>query len=164
MWAFALAAHAEVGNPTAAYQSAFKIAMAGQPIPAEQKSAPQPVKPAPVGTQARGEPVATPVPEQFVSEGPASLASRRAVPVNNDSAVSRMVSGAEKQYKDIESFLGRVASTGQGSSGPGAGVPVLVLAFLCTAAVLDHYRRHGRWATDEDTLELLYARELTPPG
>jgi hypothetical protein len=77
----------------------------------------------------------------------------------------RVARGAETKYQEIESFFGRVASAGHDGAGSGTGVPVLVLALVSAVAVLDHHRlRANRWATDESALELLYARELTPPG
>jgi len=167
--AFALVAHADVGNPTSAYQSAFKIAQMHQPPPAAAKpaAAPAATKPDPSTAKApgitRGEPVATPVPEQFVSEAPAPVVVPRHTS-GLQSGIARIVFGAEAKYRAIEAFFGRVASAPQGGPGAGAGVPVLVLGVLCVAAVLDHHRRYGRWATDENGLELLYARELTPPG
>jgi hypothetical protein len=166
-FAFALAAHADVGNPTSAYQSAFKIAQMQQPAPVVAKPAPAATKPDPTNAQApagRGEPVATPVPEQFVSEAPAPVVMRRQSS-EHGSAVARIVFGAEAKYREIEAFFGRVASAPQGGPGGGAGVPVLVLAFLSVAAALNRHRLLGnRWATDENVFELLYARELTPPG
>jgi hypothetical protein len=166
-FAFALAAHADVGNPASTYQSAFKIAQMPQPVVAASKPVPAATKPDPIKAQApsgRGEPVATPVPEQFVSEAPAPVAGPRQLS-GHRSAVAGIVFGAEAKYREIEAFFGRVASAPQGGPGGGAGVPVLVLAFLCVATALNRHRLlGGRWVTDENALELLYARELTPPG
>jgi hypothetical protein len=138
--------------------------------PAAEAAKPAPpaaTKPDPTKAQApagRGEPVATPVPEQFVSEAPAPVVVRREFS-GHRSAVAGIVFGAEAKYREIEAFFGRVASAPQGGPGGGAGVPVLVLAFLSVAAVLNRHRLLGnRWATDENVFELLYARELTPPG
>ena len=164
--ALGVAAHADVANPASTYQSALRIAQvresaAGvttQPAPAT-KPAPAAKVQAPVQ---RVEPVATPVPEQFVSQAPAPVVAPRAT--GRDSVVSRIVFGAEAKYREIEAFFGRAASAGPEGPGAGAGVPVLVLGVLGLAAVFDHHRRSGRWAADEDVLELLYARELTPPG
>src|SRR5207247_224797 len=97
--AFGLAARADVANPSSTYKSAFKIAQVREPASA---------KPAPATTQApvkRLEPEATPVPEQFVSQAPAPVVSRR----SSGSAVSRIVFGAEAKYREIEAFFGRVA-------------------------------------------------------
>ena len=155
--ALGLAARADVANPASTYQSAFKIAQVRELAPAAVKPAP-PKAQVPV---ARVEPVATPVPEQFVTEAPAPVvAPRRAA---HESAVARLVFGAEAKYREIEAFFGRAASAGPDGPSAGAGVPVLVLGVLGAAAVFDHHRRN-RWAADESALELLYARELTPPG
>ena len=159
----AVTASADAGDPTSAYQSAFKIALTPQAVQAASKPAPAPevVKPEPAKAAAPStgdEPVATPVPEQFVSQGPAPARQE------HRSVVERIVFGAGAKYRVIESFFGRVASATQDGAGPGTGVPVLVLAVLSVAAVVEHHRRHSRWATDENVLELLYARELTPPG
>jgi hypothetical protein len=78
--------------------------------------------------------------------------------------VSRLVFGAQAKYREIEAFFGRAASAGPEGPGAGTGVPVLVLGVFSLAAVFDHHRRSNRWAADENALELLYARELTPPG
>jgi hypothetical protein len=163
--AMALAASADVGNPTSAYQSAFKIALTPQAVQAASRpvaSAPEAAKPDPaksVAPRVGDEPVATPVPEQFVSQGPAPVVVR-----DHRSMMERIVFGVGAKYRAIESFFGRVASATQDGPGAGTGVPVLVLAVLSVAAVVEHHRRHGRWATDGNVLELLYARELTPPG
>lgn len=161
LFALGLAAHADVANPASTYQSAFKIAQVRQP-PAPAVAEPAPAKArAPV---ARVEPDATPVPEQFVSEAPAPVVVQPRHGSVDDSAVARIVFGAEARYREIEAFFGRVATAGQDLPGAGAGVPALVLGILSVAAVLDHHRLMGRWAADENALELLYARELTPPG
>ena len=166
-FALAVAASADAGNPASAYESAFKIALTPQAVQAAKPAQPAPAeaKPVPVkaevkAPEASDEPVVTPVPEQFVSQGPAPVVPRR----EYRSVVERIVFGAGAKYRAIESFFGRVASAPQDGSGPGTGVPVLALAVLSLAAVVEHHRRHNRWATDENALELLYARELTPPG
>jgi hypothetical protein len=160
LFALGLAARADVANPASTYQSAFKIAQMRDPAPA-----PVPAKSAPSRVQApvqRVEPAATPVPEQFVSQAPAPVVAPREH--GHGSVVSRIVFGAEAKYRDIEAFFGRAASASPEGTGAGAGVPVLVLGVLGAAAVFDHHRRGNRWAADENALELLYARELTPPG
>ena len=165
LFAFGLAARADVANPASTYQSAFKIAQVREPASTPTKPAPAPVMPAPAKVQApvrRVEPDATPVPEQFVSEAPAPVVAPRSSA--HRSVVAAIVFGAEAKYREIEAFFGRAASAGPDGPGAGAGVPVLVLGTLGLAAVFDHQRRSGRWAADEDGLELLYARELTPPG
>jgi hypothetical protein len=159
--ALAVAASASVGNPADAYQSAFKIALAGQPVPRTDVIAPKPRAAQPRQGVARVEPAATPVPEQFVSQGPGpAVAPKR----SHGSAVAGLVGAAEARYRQIESFFGRVASTAQSGATPGTGVPVLVVGFLTAVAVVEHQRRRVRWAAGGRALEFLYARELTPPG
>lgn len=169
--AFAVSAGADVGNPASTYESAIKIALSRQAVQAASKPAVQPqaakpevAKPEPekaTESEERGEPVATPVPESFVSQGPAPVVARAH---ERRSVVDRIVFGAGAKYRALEAFVGRVASTAQDGSGPGTGVPVLALGVLAAVAVVEHQRRHNRWATDENALELLYSRELTPPG
>jgi len=167
LFALGLAARADVSNPASTYQSAFKIAQVREPASSPAKPAPAPARPAPAPAKAqapvtRVEPDATPVPEQFVSEAPVPVVALRSSAQR--STVAAIVFGAEAKYREIEAFFGRAASAGPDGPGAGAGVPVLVLGILGLAAVFDHQRRSGRWAADEDGLELLYARELTPPG
>lgn len=168
---FALAASADAGSPASAHESAFKIALpdqavkaAGEPAPAKPAATkPQPAKKDVKAPETRGEPVATPVPEHFVTQAPAPVVRlQQATP--RGSVIARIVFGVGAKYRSIEAFIGRVASAGHDGSGSGTGVPVLVLGVLCAAAVFAHHRRYGRWATDENALDLLYARELTPPG
>jgi hypothetical protein len=164
--AFSLAASADVGNPASTYRSALKIAMADQSMPAADKALDPASKPADTGKtpDGRGEAAATPAPEQVVIQAPARVVQPRGAS-HGDSLMSGVAQRAEVKYQEIESFLGRVASAGHDGAGAGTGVPVLVLAFVSAAAVLDRHRlRANRWATDESALELLYARELTPPG
>lgn len=161
--ALGVAARADVANPASTYQSALKIAQVRESAATAVQPAPA-AKPAPAKVQApvqRVEPVATPVPEQFVSEAPAPVVAR---PAGHGSAVARIVFGAKAKYHEIEAFFGRAATAGPEGPGAGTGVPVLVLGFFSAAAVFDHHRRRNRWAADENALELLYARELTPPG
>jgi len=165
VFAVGLAARADVANPASTYKSAFKIAQMREPASTLAKPASAPAKETPAAAQApvnRVEPAATPVPEQFVSEAPAPVVAPRSSAQR--SAVAAIVFGAEAKYREIEAFFGRVASAGPDGPGAGAGVPVLVLGVVGLAAVFDHQRRSGRWVTDESRLELLYARELTPPG
>lgn len=167
--ALSAVASAEVGNPAATYQSAMKIALAGQPLPPTQLAAPthpiaqqEPASKA-AAPVAREVPAATPVPEQFVSEAPVPV-RHIGTAAHRQAAVAGIVFAAEAKYREIEAFFGRVANAGQGAPGPGAGVPVLVLGVLGLAAVVEHHRWRSRWATDENAIDLLYARELSPPG
>jgi hypothetical protein len=160
--AFGLAARADVANPAATYQSAFRIAQVRAPAAAAAspaKAAPAARAQAPTRSL---QPEATPVPEQFVTQAPAPVVVPRRA--GHESVVARIVFGAEAKYRDIEAFFGRAVSAGPEGPGVGAGVPVLVLGFLGMVTVFDHHRRANRWAADEHALELLYARELTPPG
>ena len=164
-----LAASADVGSPASAYQSAIKIALTERAVEAAAKpaaAAPAEKKPEPAKSEApvkRDEPVVTPVPEQFVMQAPAPVAAPKRS-TRHRSVVAALVFGAGAKYRQIEAFFGQVASAARDSSGSGTGVPVLVLGLLSAAAVFAHHRRYGRWATDENAVDLLYARELTPPG
>lgn len=166
--AFAATASADVVDPASAYQPASTRLVSEKPSREEQKPLLQaePLEQAFYrGGEQRDEVVATPAPEQLVTQAPARIAPREHASEQAGSVLDRAVQRAQEGFRDISAFLGRVTSASQGGAASGAGGPVVVLAVLSVVAALDQRRvLRTRWATDEDMPELLYAREVICPG
>lgn len=109
------------------------------------------------------EAVATPAPEQVVTQAPVAVTTR--AHVDGGTVVDRAVQGVGEGFRDIGAFLGRVASACQVGLATGAGGPLLVFAVLGMMAPFIRRQVFGtRRAADEDAPELLYAWEVISPG
>jgi len=171
--ALALTSSADVVEPSSAYQPASTALLeegngpkAPSNLPAEGEEAVAPDAPgetSPVA-ETRVEPApATPLPELQVGPAPSHIV--RTEPASGETALEKVVRPLGAGLERIGSYLERVVSACQGAMGSGAGVPVLALAVLCTAAALDRRWVLGtRSTTDEDAPQLLYATEVIAPG
>lgn len=166
-YAFTSAASAKVVEPGSAYQptsvelakiavdaskpSTDPFAAASQPKTEIKQAEPAPATPAPeqVVTAVRPQ-------QEFV---PSSSSGSKASPLERVTRPLR--AGAMK----VGSYLERVVSSCPVGAGPITGGPVMVLAVLSVGLALERRRvLAARPATAEVVRELLYARELTPPG
>lgn len=173
MVAAALAASADVVEPSSAYQPASTVLLdegpagAGEPVPAVEPAAQEASETkgeAPRPAEAREQTVAaTPAPESQVGPAPAHITHPD--PADQRSTLARALRPFSVGLERIGSYLGRAASACQVAAGSGVGVPVLALAVLSLAAAFDRRRVLGtRSAADEDAPELLYATEVIAPG
>ena len=161
LWAFSSAASAKVVDPGSAYQPT-SVALAKMAVDASKPSTdPFAASVPPRSTTKVEQAPATPVPEKVASQ--ATTLSPR-LP-SRSSAIVRVVRPLRRGAVKIGSYLERVVSSCPVGAGPVTGGPVMVFAVLSVGLALERRRvLAARPATDEVVRELLYARELTPPG
>jgi hypothetical protein len=164
-YAFTSAASAKVVEPGSAYQPT-SVQLAKMAVDASKPGTNPFTAPSqpPKAEITKPQPApATPAPEQVVSVRPQSP---DVVTVRSDaSPLQRAVRPLRNGVVKVGSYLERVVSSCPVGAGPVTGGPVMVFAVLCFGLALERRRvLAARPATDEVARELLYARELTPPG
>jgi hypothetical protein len=165
LYAFTTSASAKVVEPGSAYQPS-SVELAKIAVDASKPSTdPFANAPKPTAQIKKAQPApATPAPEQVVTAArPRELVG--STRPSDPSPLRRAMEPLRQGVVKVGSFLERVVSSCPVGAGPITGGPVMVLAVLSVGLALERRRvLAARSATDEVVRELLYARELTPPG
>lgn len=171
--ALSMSAHADVVEPTSAYQPASTVLLDPTSPEAAEAAEAATALPSPTAAPKIAEPATTKIDQPEVAPTPAPEQQVvRQVPTvvvpHDDHApalADHVVHPLRIGVEHLKTSLGRVVSACEVAFGTGAGGPALVLAVLCMATPFIRRRIFAiRWATDEDAPEFRYVWELTPPG